>query len=53
MRRYYLLCYEPRNYDWHGIRLKARSARAAQEELDNLMREADDAVAYEQYYRSN
>lgn len=49
LRRYYAITYEPRNYDWSGIRLKARSAHAAQEELANVMREANDAVAYDQY----
>ncbi len=53
LRRYYLVRYEPHNYEWYGIRLAARSARAAQVELDDMMREADDAVAYERYHRSN
>jgi len=43
LRRYYVVRYEPHNYEWYGIRLTARSARAAQVELDS-MREAEKAA---------
>lgn len=44
LRRYYAISYEPRNYEWYAVRLKARSARAAQEEFD-CMREAEEAAS--------
>lgn len=44
LRRYYVLSYNPLSYEWYAVRLTARSARAAQVELDS-MREADESAA--------